>query len=49
MYKQPTTEITAFETKLMQGGISTMSPGGGEGPGATEGNDAPKRREGLFF
>ena len=47
MYKQPTTEITAFETKLMQD-ISTMSPGGGDGPGATQGNDAPKNR-GLFF
>ena len=39
MYKQPKTEVSAFETKLMQD-IVTLSPQGGEGPGST---DAPAR------
>ena len=41
MYKQPETEISALVTDLMQ--ISTMSPGGGNGPGGTTGTEAPKR------
>jgi len=40
MYKQPTTEISAFEAESMMQGM-VMSPAGPGGPGAT---DAPRRR-----
>ena len=39
MYKQPQTDVIAFETKLMQD-ITTMSPGG---PGTGQ-MEAPSRR-----
>ena len=43
MYKQPKTEIAAFETELMQG-LATMSPTTGGGGGG--GTEAPARRMG---
>ena len=43
MYKKPETEIAAFVTEQMQL-MSTMSPAGGNGPGGSAGNDAPRRR-----
>ena len=44
MYKKPITEVTAFETERMMDGLATLSPAGGEGPGGSTGNDAPRRR-----
>ena len=43
MYKQPKTEVSALETKLMQDPFLTLSPQGGEGPGGQTGNEAPSR------
>ena len=46
MYKEPKTEIAAFETELMQG-LATLSPNtGGGGGGGSTGTEAPARRMG---
>ena len=43
MYKKPETEILTVNTERMMQDM-TMSSAGGNGPGGSAGNDAPRRR-----